>query len=577
MNESQETPPGARGFISKIAKRIPSFADRLKGRKPSAAPPDNPLHPPTVEAEKPSPAPVETPKKERTREEKETDRIKYHENMVDRFEKHLTDEQIIKRNGYLQLDESDFPDLSSPELLQEARAYAEKCAGAIKGQPMQSNMYYFLKYRLREIITYEYILAHDTSLKPEWKAVHDREIGLLNTVNTRFMTNHHITPDPQIDSLPLPEDMSFGDNLRTIIRSAQLNNDFEPYSTAEKQLTKPTENLDTREKEKFEDNRMRELQEMSAIHILNATNTVRRTIQSGDMDTLDSERAYRTIHRTHIGNSPESAMIALASDENHLSNFKGLGWELDQDMSFYSDEAYRLHEVEWSEIRGIMGVPPNDLPDFARKLFGGIDQVIASAKNQPFPDEAVRAAAICYGTLVDLAHVKVDCNGRSSEDFTIWLQRVLSQGKLPPVFLSQNGLRARSAEKFAQESIKPQIEQQRKRIDARGDFVMNIRHALYQEMVKIVDEQPEEKRLAEKIGYGDYFRTSKPKDVTKLFYQLLNVGQQWIDGKVTGKPFQSSSSFEQKITDQFEALLTYFQQNAVSEYTALNPNDAISV
>lgn len=552
------------GLFGKFSKRT----DKPKISSPNNQPLVDEIKTPQTSIE-PS-EPMQQKEEKPTIKEREEKALQDEEKVIYHYENNMTDEQRIEVS-YININKIyRLRSLSSDTLNKEAEAYSKEL---IEKHISTNKSLSYYERDVAQLAIIEYLLTHNHDLSPEWQKLHARGFeALSSSVDKLFPT----TPDKYLTQIQegidsIQNHIPWINALRTYVTSKKIKDQINPYTEALKQLPTLTydQQMDFRQKSEHEDKLMEVLYRMSARHILFATNAIRTSIFNGDFESMTPEAAFRHIHEMHIGKTAKEHLTALASDTDNPQMLNSIALQLGSDLSLITENANRISQIEWNNIRGVLGIPFLDLPAFSQKVFGEVEGILERKDQLTSPDTKL-AASIFYSTLIDLIHLKIDGNGRSSEDFMIWMQRKI---KGEPVFLSQNGLRAVHAEKFVPDEQKQKIQQQRERIEGRGDIVLGIRRTMYEELKKYIT-QKEGNAIVEKFGitssiyYRDY--------ATTLFYKLLETGKNWIDALENGTKIEVKDEFSLKIATQLEELLSYFKNSGIKTYEFLDPESILT-
>lgn len=302
---------------------------------------------------------------------------------------------------------------------------------------------------------------------------------------------------------------------------------------------------------------------LHARQVLEATNLIRQQIEAGELDNLSAEAAFHHIHRIHVGDNPLVWMAASAdfgtatSDYEQVSAVLDAAHDLEGDDSF-EEGRYRNKAIPWSQERGILGIHEADLAVFAKEYFSTVQSLVDQAKSgkKEILTEANVAPeiAITAATIIDLAHFKLDGNGRASEDFAVWLQRQLTKGRERPIALCDNGLRARGLHSLVREEYQDSMAKQRHRIDGRNELVLAIRRQLFKDLAQELGLT--ETKLDELLGFsfevGQYQEKELArKKATPYFYDLLRYLKDWT--RIYDSPFQRVAN--------------YFREKGVRDYS----------
>lgn len=316
--------------------------------------------------------------------------------------------------------------------------------------------------------------------------------------------------------------------------------------------------------------RLDELRLAQAIHILEATNAIRDQIADGRLDSLSSEQVFHRIHRMHVGETPETHILASADFEAYpdaaaaFTELKSAAGNLDADGS-YTEGAYRKQSIYWEEARrGITGVDPKELPQMAKEVFGKIDAIVQRARSDPAsiihePFFAV-PIAVASATLLDIMHPKRDCNGRTCEDFMYWLEKQLLGKDDMPLVLSDTGLRARVSEQFVKPEYKKKEMDMRERIYGRNEEVLKIKRRLFSDMAE--GSNMTEDELAT-LMRGWQFDTEK-------------LGKQKLMFKMAASHIRDvCMGFLDEVTKSYrypyEGVVQYVKNKGVTQYIPLTP------
>jgi len=159
-------------------------------------------------------------------------------------------------------------------------------------------------------------------------------------------------------------------------------------------------------------------------HILavwQSTNEVRRLIENGGMDNCTSEEAFEYIWLLHSGNT--SAVIAnLAFEESHavraINQPNNSGLNTIRSVRLINGKDPMLFTIP--ELGGTKS-------EIVKAFFDSVDAYRAGNSSAG----EVWEKALEFQTWLDFLHIKHDGNGRASEDWMLWLQRVLiKEGKV---------------------------------------------------------------------------------------------------------------------------------------------------
>lgn len=309
-------------------------------------------------------------------------------------------------------------------------------------------------------------------------------------------------------------------------------------------------------------------------HIIKATNLVRSNIADGRWDDLTAEAAFHEIHDIHAGQDDLVKHVLATMDLILLEHDFDIsiwhsGWEaansLRPDMG-YQKGKYRTSHISWGAIgRGVLGIDQDYVEDYAREFFGNVQDTInkvRSAKElvKPEPDE-VLAYAVEAATIADIAHFKQDLNGRSTEDWMVWLQRQLLTEGDKPKFLSSHGIRARQSDLV----LKPEYEgpyfDVQTRLWGRMDPVKHVRQKMYRDLAARLDLSPEQLQakmpaLAYERGVVQEMRTIR-RASRQDFYDLLP----YVDGLSGAK------------SEPFLPIENYIAKVGVDTFTAYSPDE----
>jgi hypothetical protein len=544
----------------------------------------NPIASPVLqraEASSPPIVPIEEPKSKTALEQYqdlEPGWILEHEKKLDVYEKFYTPEQRIRiLSSFLNQDYT-FRFLSDPALVKEAEAYAD--AVWVQDLSTYSEISHNERW-IKGLAIQEYLIAHNPSLNPRWKEINDKATKLLQddiTLLAPLYGDNHTHRTMSVADTVAPR-LFWGDLFRAYIVADDIYSNFDFFNSAAHRLVKELapECLETgyffakpMEKERM----ARPLYRESILHILRATNRARREIVDGSLDNLSAEDAYFHLHKIHRGDTPRDTLLADASDCPNTQELEDHASQYQRDLSLYSERAYRTEDMSWNEVRGILGIPPLLLPEFSKRMFGIIDTLIQN--RDTLSPEAKISSSLFYSLLVDITHVKYDLNGRTGEDFMIWMQRRLGVQPQNMVFLSENGLRARRAENIVGGDLQSVLQRQRERIDGKTQIGLKIRQAMYQEMVRIAQNEGDP-RIIEICGMDEYV-SNRTKEVSQLFYRMLELGDIWLSTKHVQQsknrlPIQTDPFMTELFTHMNE-LDTYLKQHGISRFAFL-PEDCV--
>jgi hypothetical protein len=319
--------------------------------------------------------------------------------------------------------------------------------------------------------------------------------------------------------------------------------------------------------------------------VLHASNEVHGAIDSHSWDHLTAEQVFNEIHFIHVGKAdPVNHIIASADFDTRESSLPYDIWSVYADAAkhlgkdgSYQKGRYRSTAIDWREPqRGILGLAAGDLPHFANEFFSHIDSVIAETSlSGGINPEAARHFAIVAATILDVAHLKKDCNGRACEDFMVWLEKKLINKPEEIRFLSGSGLRARGLHSlFSRDSggfdklLKPEYFESsaamRKNIDEKCGLVLEVRRQLYD-------------RLAENLGIQPHEVESKlPRYVAANSDEKTERDRVW--SAATTVLLEEVAALEEvdKLTlrrDKYTGLVQFIQEKGVSTYTELRDED----
>ncbi len=308
--------------------------------------------------------------------------------------------------------------------------------------------------------------------------------------------------------------------------------------------------------------------------VLEATNTIRRLIESGAMDALSAEQAFNLIHFIHTGEGePSKAIIATAnfrglehlSAQSYYGRTEAAALEYQNEKS-YLPYHYRTSYVRWGEYgRGAIGIELGQVPQFASDYFTHVDQFVTEASTNQYHPDYVFPILLSMATVADIAHLKGDCNGRTCEDFLVWMQRRIYEGKRAPICLSDHGLRAPGAV----EAVKPEYYDSALelylRINKRNDVVIALRKALFVEMAQINEMSPEElEQFMMQPVAGDITERQQIMAKRQKIHQAL--------GKILGNIIDTNGSAENRLTRKaLEDVNEFYSTNGKTEYHYLSP------
>lgn len=308
--------------------------------------------------------------------------------------------------------------------------------------------------------------------------------------------------------------------------------------------------------------------------VLDTTNRIRTAITSGILDHLPAETVFHLIHFIHAGmNDPVKTALAVANYRTIESWTAYAYWNqtcLDA-FEIGEDPSMQLGRLRSTPIRwrdkdsGIIGIHEDDLGIFSQKMFKKINTFIEWAQTHPEFSEnrdAVITFSVTAATLLDIAHLKKDLNGRACEDFMVWMQKQLSNGK-HYAFVSDTGLRAPGAERIVEDWCKEKIEIQRMRINNRNNLVVNIRSWIFDVLAYANKMKPND---LEKL-----WLSGKPEDREKK-QDIRHQAEKRLYDNISGMyPKYPQSFSENQFYDCFKKLIEFYKTFGVSKYTSIDP------
>lgn len=166
-----------------------------------------------------------------------------------------------------------------------------------------------------------------------------------------------------------------------------------------------------------------ELQQLESQHpdmghvltVLQSSNEIRRKIESGEMDNLTAREAFETIWNIHSGNDND-LVKNLAFEESSVHRSSG----------FVSSETIDSVRLIPGQAPMLFSVP--ELSGKKANIVSAFFETVDELKQNPEATGNVWEIALKLQTWLDFLHIKDDGNGRASEDWMVWLQRVLLNG-----------------------------------------------------------------------------------------------------------------------------------------------------
>lgn len=317
--------------------------------------------------------------------------------------------------------------------------------------------------------------------------------------------------------------------------------------------------------------------------VLTATNQIRNGIEKNKYNNMTAKQVFHTFHHIHVGEDDALKNAVQAADFGDIDlDYQRQIWDALKHSAEHleSDQScrygmYRNSIISWDEPgRGIMGMHIDDIPEFAEKVFALIDKKISEARNgnRMNPDDAIRFS-IMVATVIDVAHFKKDCNGRTAEDFMVWIQSQLIESPKDRRFLSDHGLRAPGLQNsithsdgsrgpMVEEEYIDMIQDTRDRIDSRNFLATGIRQEMYSMLGKIIRLNDEEITNIMKDVNNPEKQNELRKATTQIFNDML------AECETIGRP-----ELRRKPESMFDELVEYYMDNKINKYKTFNPKD----
>ena len=228
---------------------------------------------------------------------------------------------------------------------------------------------------------------------------------------------------------------------------------------------------------------------------MDRTNAIRRAIDAGAFDNLDSETIFQTIATLHSGSTALERLIAYSdtSEQNvySLDSVALFNYWFAPDGT--DGGAFRYGSVRKWDISNavrlspdnqpyIFTVPAEIVPAAASALFQTIDAVFErSDQGEHFSDDDIIQFSLMVSSIADMLHIKPDGNGRSSEDFMVAIQRRLFRNDMKKIKTwSVTSMRPRLNSQYSlPASLLEQYNEQRAMLDARTQVLWSFRTRLY--------------------------------------------------------------------------------------------------
>ncbi|MFS8130424.1 MAG: hypothetical protein ACMG57_00445 [Candidatus Dojkabacteria bacterium] len=202
---------------------------------------------------------------------------------------------------------------------------------------------------------------------------------------------------------------------------------------------------------------------LNAARLLKKTNDIRKKLEEGFFDEMNSEQTFNSMFGEYLGNSPRDIIISLydsneRGNDSSESTFEQTANKLDQIPG--EDKFFKAYNQNFRNLvnnAGVTGVPSVLIEPLTKDLFSKVDNFITQTLKYPFtiPDEEIYRFAAAASSLLGFIHPKPDGNGRVLDDWMIYIQRRLFKGDMSKIKAwSQSGLRSSNIEEYIPEDYK---------------------------------------------------------------------------------------------------------------------------
>mgnify|MGYP000126747621 CR=1 FL=1 len=274
--------------------------------------------------------------------------------------------------------------------------------------------------------------------------------------------------------------------------------------------------------------------ESFALHIkfvAKATDKVRDLIEEGKFDKLNSSDIFHIIARIHTGENLIQHVVSFydptrfdSENPNEINStlshtlFSQFAEAYDAEKDNYGFNLNSLRKIQLTMSRKngklIISVPYQTLPEIEKMIFQEVDEIatkliserkdleqrLQEINNSKRPynwketseieskiDQLRKKTVIvmtAFANLIDIVHFKTNANGRSSEDWSIAMQRKIMGGKMDHVktWVLDN-MRADKEEALVKDEYRKQIEEGNRLIRERERFVGPFREAFMRQIM----------------------------------------------------------------------------------------------
>lgn len=275
---------------------------------------------------------------------------------------------------------------------------------------------------------------------------------------------------------------------------------------------------------------------LHSLLLLTATNTIRRKIANGDWDTRHPREWFFDMYGYHIGADRNNSAIYHLIARYEPSQGGGRTRTVldladhiealhDGQLSPKGFERKKLRESDMNMVRRgkVLGVPKDILPSLADTYFASVSHFLDREKQSSDESEAHRERnqklSLALAFILDFIHLKPDCNGRTTEDFMVQMQRVLLHGDMQHIRTwSQHGLRAKEVSRVLAPPYDTQVLERKEAMEDRSDKAVRILRAFY---VLIQDSFRSEGIVQNEEGLSDEALNANADIVENIFSDII--------------------------------------------------------